>query len=951
MKKVTELPDYAALKRIGSALWKQDAAYHGAAIMLGAGFSRSAAISGDMNRKLPLWADLSEVLAKDLNSHHNSDPLRLAEEYYAYFGKQALYDLIKKEVNDAAWLPGHMHKTILEFPWSEILTTNWDTLLERAAMEVHYPIYNLVHRQEDLARTRTPRIVKLHGTINVTKDLIFTQEDYRRYPQKHAAFVNFARQVFIENELCLLGFSGDDPNFLQWAGWVRDNLMTHARGIYLVGALNLTAAKRKYLESINIAPIDFGEMVHDYDDNDTKHAKATEIFLQALSDLKPKRAWEWAPSQLTKSTATKTENDKKNRNLRATILFEQQIPTLATDRQSYPGWLICPSSVRWQLRTQISDPYPSSRNLSQLKPDSRAKLLYELLWRYSITYEIIPSWIVQECMKICNPDKPCSLSKKQQMEIALLLLKNTRWFNLDDPDVKLIEKSTTEILEQNTQYWPDCIPELRFHQTLIARDRFDYLTIEKNIEEISGKDPVSKLRKASLLAELGRFNEGEALISETYRELIKLYRNDRNSIYIFSRLAWSHWLLRGSQTWKSDKPFEEFPSNYKEAKCDPWDHLEHIQKKISKALEKQLKQQEIEPSFEPGYYKDNSKSITYSNELHPILLFEGVSSSVGLPLRWDHVSFLVESAARLVVLDNTDTKSRFSLAIRTANSDSSEALKKVFSRIQIACIPQCEAEHLLSCCIQAIEYWINIRTIGSQEQQRYAIDRLRVFFEVLARTLVRATPEQAKNAFRLAMNLGKNNTIYHFWLFDSLNHLVQYALKSIPESQHHELLLDALQFPLQVEISISDYDKWPNPVIENPGKREINTILDRRIDEIIDQIEPCSNKSGPALLRLLPLVECNFLKPIENQKIAEKIWGSQPLYTTPPETGLLKYALLKLPSPNSSKARSLVRKSLFEARDEELIDPILLEDIANAAISKKAKEVPNKTQAFRYFNL
>jgi len=254
MKDISSLPDYAALKKLASALWQQDNSYHGAAIMVGAGFSRSAASTGDASKKLPLWNHFSSKLADELGSG-STDALRLAEEYCAYFGKQALHDLIKQEINDAAWEPGELYQSLLELPWSEILTTNWDTLLERASSEVHQPIYSVVSKQEDLSSARAPRIVKLHGTIDVTKDLVFTQEDYRKYPQQYAAFVNFSRQVFIENELCLLGFSGDDPNFLQWAGWVRDHLATHSRRIYLVGALELNSAKRKYLESINVAQI------------------------------------------------------------------------------------------------------------------------------------------------------------------------------------------------------------------------------------------------------------------------------------------------------------------------------------------------------------------------------------------------------------------------------------------------------------------------------------------------------------------------------------------------------------------------------------------------------------------------------------------------------------------------------------------------------------------------
>lgn len=948
---VNELPDYSAIKKLASALWKQDTAYHGAAIMLGAGFSRCASTSGDINKKLPIWNDLSSVLAKDLNSNNNSDPLRLAEEYYAYFGKQALHDLIKKEVNDVAWTPGEMYKNLLELPWSEVLTTNWDTLLERAALEVHQPIYSLVSRQEDLASAHAPRIVKLHGTIGITTNLIFTQEDYRKYPQKNAAFVNFARQVFIENELCLLGFSGDDPNFLQWAGWVRDNLTLHARRIYLAGALNLTAAKRKYLESINITPIDLWDSISDFDDHDARHSKATEKFLQALSNLKPKQAWEWTPTQLNRSKLTTEELDKTTKNHSyASSLLERQISILKTDRKSYPGWLVCPTSVRWQLQTQLNDPSPNPQNLSQLVPDSRAKLLYEIAWRHNVTYEVIPQWLSKEFLKICDPNNPCILSKKKQMEISLLLLKNIRWIDQNKNEAKSIEKKLITILEKNSQYWPACLNELAFHQAIVARDRFDYPAIEENIEKISEDEPVWRLRKASLLAELGRYDEGEILIKKAYRELLTQYRNDRSSIYIFSRLAWAHYLIRGAQMFKSNKPFKVFPSYYKESKCDPFAQLEDIQEKISKAYEKQQKNQEIEPLFEPGRYRDNSKSVSFNNTLHPILIFEGVSSNAGVPLRWDHVSFLLDLSSGLITLDGVEDLYHFSLAIRTANSDTSDALKKVFSRIKVACLPEEDANHLLNQCIKAIEYWTKKRTTGIQTQQGHAIDRLRVFIEVLARLLIRTTADKAKAAFRMAMDLGKEKSLYHFWLFDSLSNLINYSLKSIPDFQHSELLLDALQFPLQPEIGLEDSDRWPNPIIENPGKRNSDTLLDRRIDEIIDQIEPCSIKSTPALLRLLPLIEGDFLKPTEKQKIAEKIWGSQPNYETLPNTGLFKYALLKLPSQDINKARTLVRKSLFEVTDENLIDATLMEDIANAAISQKIKELPDEIQAVNYFN-
>ena len=947
MKDISSLPDYAALKKLASALWQQDNSYHGAAIMVGAGFSRSAASTGDASKKLPLWNHFSKKLADELRSD-STDPLRLAEEYCAYFGKQALHDLIKQEINDAAWEPGELYKSLLELPWSEILTTNFDTLLERASSEVHQPIYSVVSKQEDLSSARSPRIAKLHGTIDVTKDLVFTQEDYRKYPQQYAAFVNFSRQVFIENELCLVGFSGDDPNFLQWAGWVRDHLATHSRRIYLVGSLGLNSAKRKYLESINVAPIDLDNLVTEYDDQDIRHLEATKIFVRALQDLKPKQIWEWDPTQLYRTTTMEAKSTETHQDVNYEAkLLEEKLPSLEENRLSYPDWLVCPYEQRFQLQSQITNPWPTPQNLSAMAETSKAKLLYEITWRHQVTFAPMPSWLANELLTVCDPDKPCALAKRQQLEIALLLLKNTRW--MDNPESENIAQTTSAILEKSKKYWPESSDELSYHGAILARDRFDYATLEGNAEKITSSNPIWKLRKASLLAELGQFDKGKTLVAEAYKGLLTQYRNDRNSIHVLSRLAWAHWLMRGVDLSSFDKKLGAFPSSYRDSKCDPWDHIEYIRGQISKTLEKQQKQQGIEPSFEPGRYKDNANTVILSNELDPLLLLEGISNTVGMPLRWSGVSFLVEQAAKSAELEGVNNVHRFALAIRSANSDTSEVLKKIFSRVHIACLPESDVTFLLNQCMLAINYWLKKLEDKSSDASRVAIDRLRVFIEVLARTAVRATPEQAKQIFRFAVSLGKKPEFHHPWIFDSVERLSQFSLNSIPDSQQQEILLDALSFPLQSEISIRDHKNWANPVLKNPGERKQDSALDRRIDEIIDRIAPCSPQSSAALLRLLPLIEKEFLTGEELKKVSQKVWGNEPVLNNVPETGLLKCVLLEIPSPDPAAVKALVRRYLFEASNPSLLNSNLLTDIVSAAQAENIKEFPSPDQAADYF--
>jgi hypothetical protein len=407
--------------------------------------------------------------------------------------------------------------------------------------------------------------------------------------------------------------------------------------------------------------------------------------------------------------------------------------------------------------------------------------------------------------------------------------------------------------------------------------------------------------------------------------------------------------MRAIRTLRSKEDSTDLRLDYREFKCDPWDQIEHLQKRIAKALEQQKKQKGIELLFEPGTYRDKSSSVTYSNEIHPLLLLEGVTASVGLPLRWHGINFLVEQASMLAELDGLDDSHRFSLVIRAAHNDTSDVLKHFFSRTRIACLSQVEAERLLNRCMEAIDYW-EVRSAHANAKTRdYALERLQIFIEVLARVSVRAVPELAKKIFRKVCGLIAKPQFQHLWLFDSLRHLTSYSLGSIPESQHPEILFDALSVPLQSEISSMPHLEWPNPVINNPGVRLKNPALDRRIDEIIDSVTASSAQRRRGLLRLLPLCRAGYLTSSEASKLTERIWGNTPDYTILPETELFSYVFLDLPSQHPEAVKSAVNNYLFSATPEVLFDATMLRDIAAAGQGKTRKLFPTRERAEDYF--
>jgi len=257
-------------------------------------------------------------------------------------------------------------------PWTDILTTNWDTLIERAALENLGQTYETVRCIGDIATTRAPRVVKLHGSLPSNRPFILSEEDYRTYPRVFAPFVNLVQQTLLENELCLLGFSGDDPNFLEWSGWVRDQLGASARRIHLVGALDLSPAHRKLLESRNISAIDLTPLVVGL--GKARHRAAATEFLTYLEKAKPRAQWDWPEPH--KSTVPVTTFQDTPAHILGFAM--ETLRTWEAQRLLYPGWLVCPPHIRTVVKSEtIGALYRINRVFDQLSPQDRGRFIFE----------------------------------------------------------------------------------------------------------------------------------------------------------------------------------------------------------------------------------------------------------------------------------------------------------------------------------------------------------------------------------------------------------------------------------------------------------------------------------------------------------------------------------------------------------------------------------------------
>lgn len=168
-------------------------------------------------------------------------------------------------------------KLLLCDKFKNIYTTNYDNLLEFTSKELSKDPTPLVSTSWQLSNGFQERsIIKIHGSLRIEDDkfefdgdqhlrYIIAQEDYDTYIEKHEAFSHLMRISMLQGKFCLLGFSGNDPNYMGWVKWICDILYKGTNKepkIYLVTFKNEQNSDKKlyyknhYIKEINLMDYD-----------------------------------------------------------------------------------------------------------------------------------------------------------------------------------------------------------------------------------------------------------------------------------------------------------------------------------------------------------------------------------------------------------------------------------------------------------------------------------------------------------------------------------------------------------------------------------------------------------------------------------------------------------------------------------------------------------------------
>ena len=503
-----------------------DPALYGAeSVMVGAGFSKNADMVDD-EIFAPNWEELAVSMFESLykkptdkaeiknweeqkiRKTSGKNVLKLAEEYKVVFGRNKLNKFIESSINDDKYIPGNLHKKLLSLNWRDVFTTNYDTLLERTIDKINVKFnYNILTSQNDLPGSTHPRIIKLHGSVDSTKHYIICEEDYRTYPVQFAPLVNTVQQAMLETQLCLIGFSGDDPNFLSWLGWLRDNMGDNCPPIYLVGLFrSMSVAEKMTLESQNITVVDLGDL---FENNvNVSHQEALDSFLNKLTEYGQEKAEIFEPVpfeyEVSKHDFFSSIDDR---------YFELMDAFLSRMKEKTNGYLAFPDDYRSaDFTDSLKRHFFALLNLEPTRPQISllSKIVY-LLRRGYLILEDNEAKKVQILLDV-YPEEELKNDKSLLLswtELAIYVLEMYRIDGRNEEYEALMTRvgNSTSTLDGYTK------EEMQIEKCKFLIARFDYIQAVEEIEKIKHSVALDiQLKKVFLYKQIGEEEKGKNLL-------------------------------------------------------------------------------------------------------------------------------------------------------------------------------------------------------------------------------------------------------------------------------------------------------------------------------------------------------------------------------------------------------------------------------------------------------
>lgn len=981
-----DFPDLNHLLQLKKYLWEWRSSR--AVLMVGAGLSLNSKPLPGVSTSFPTWRELARAMFDEIypalphesperreereNRFNYSSPMRIASEYEAEFDRQRLNSFIQSRIPDSGHQPGDVHRLLLEIPWNDVYTTNYDTLLERT--EVPGRAYQPVTTVAGLTTATPPRIIKLHGCFSSQTKYVITEEDYRTYPRDFAPFVNTVRQSLIENAFVLIGFSGDDPNFLEWTGWIRDELGVHHSPIYLVGPLSTPNAQRSLLARRGVTLIDISQVNSENAPKSKIHPTALTWFLRFLQTSKPLRPECWPRLYSEPLTSGDIEvpilsdpsgepedvgqynSSKKLDELTAIKIIQRW----RFERNQYPGWLVPTDEMRNSLWSTGTKGWigPLTKFVNQWPAPDRLLLFRELNWRLETSMiPLFGDWIPS--FESAINDLFDDLKNKTQVQPSVRITKN---IDISDNEVaeawlEVMFALLREARETfNSERWTKLKGEIA---EIVDRypeftDRFHYehaLWLMWNIERSQVKSVLAEwspsensslamIWKAGLLAELDELSEARTLLRTALREIRRsLYKSKNRSIDLLSLEGWCTYLLfvveQAMDFSKWSELRDEFSERWQELKtwdCDPWPLLKYFEKVLSGEPPVPVKQTQIIRGFDP-WHSTTTLSLG-GDSLGPLLpafacvrLYE----QVGLPMRLPNFKILgatLRNACRWI----SPFIGSWGPAILIRTGMVNELTSPGFmDRTQVATMSPVLAKNFNKWAMDALKR--EVSTLNDRIPLASAqASLIEILIEFSSRMTVKLESDDLQQAFNLALEIHRKPGVHsHVRLDRSCEPWFKRLFSAADDPQLLSWIPELIRFPLsrkreETDRPISndrldpmDYIPYQRLRVANKSSPDVISNISESTDWLLTRYGSVTETEQAAvLMRIISLYSAHLLTDDHATGLGILLWDRIDANGLPNLPNIEYCEYLHLPAPEKVDVAMAVKKHLLRLWQADL---------------------------------
>lgn len=924
-----------------------------AVLMVGSGFSKNARPASNPSTDFPDWTEVGDAIYEKLHgikpdeySKYLSVP-DLAFQMESTLSPSGLKDLLKNTIPDSQFQPSPLHVKLLEFPWTDVFTTNFDTLLERASNLVSSRNYDVVVSKSDLGSTVRPRIIKLHGSFSSDSPLVITEEHYRQYPDVNSHFVNTVHQALLENTLCLLGFSGQDPNFLRWIGWIRDTLgHQYSHKIYSIGLFHISEPERKALEQKNIVLVDLTAW-HDVKND---HYKALDRFLDTLQIGVKKNQDEIQAPQIETSNDGDWPNGSDWKYPKSEMAKSDQLTQLISywrkQRKSYPGWVTVPVDRRSSLWFDTEQWCGFISVEDELSGLLDLEFAYELSWRMEKSlcpfyenqiqfYEsILKKYNILADENLSVETYNIETSRLSDRELTIddvrnmvrhLLLQMLRFYReegLLDNWRNLFDR----ISKIKNQLLPELVAHLHYERSLFALFNLDFSELREILYQWpENKDlPLWELKKAGLFAEIGNGTEARSILNELLshvrsKQILEheqpVYSLASQEALVLKLLdvsdlseAWATGNIEKYQE-STQKTYLDRLESLKQHKFDPQAELRLFEGTLKQTFVRRS-EVTLKEEFDLGRY---TKSFRMSQpvEISVAFNFLRFCEDTGLPFRVSGIGLSQEAAAG--ALTRILEFSPFWAMATLFRIGDEKVVDRVFDRSFMSKMTTKTADSLAQKCISGLEQTKEeVHSGGLLRGNNIGMALARVVPEVLSRLCPKCSMETKLKLVDFLQYVYKSDNRRKY---TRIRNLIERLLNSIPVKQQCELIPTLLDFPILDELTSIEKTEFVNPFrlfeigresVARYGKPLIsNDKLEKYFESAIAGNADARKWS---LHTLGELYDWGCLNDMQSNRYADALWSQVDEFGLPTGTDYRKAYFYELPHPNGIQPFTHIQK-------------------------------------------